>query len=532
MNLAELLSQQARHRPQAIALLDLTRGRLRQVRFAQLDEWGRRGASLLAREGLQAGDVILIFHPLGVELYAALAAVLRMGLVAMFVDPAQGTEHIARCCQLLPPKALLATPKAHLLRLTTPALRRIPVKFATGLGAPGAIPWRRWRSCAPSSWMAPCSPDTPALVTFTSGTTGQPKATVRTHGILLQQHLALERTLGLTPDDRVLTTLPLFVLSHLAAGASTLLPRVNLRSPGRVDGPGLVAQMERHRVTCLEGSPTLVDGVVRACEAQGRILPGLTRVFSGGAPVFPQLMARVQAVAPQATVTAVYGATEAEPIAAIHYHELDEDDIHQMQAGAGLLAGRPVPEICVRILPDRWGTPWGSLSPAEFEELTLPPGVPGEIVVSGRYVLTGYLHGQGDAETKIRVGETIWHRTGDAGYLDHEGRLWLLGRCAARVADARGVLYPLSVEAPAQAFPQVRRAALVAHAGQRLLALELDGPPTPTLLQQIHTQVGRDRIDKIWVLPRLPVDRRHNAKIDYGELRQLLIANQKTAAPS
>ena len=60
---------------------------------------------------------------------------------------------------------------------------------------------------------------------------------------------------------------------------------------------------------------------------------------------------------------------------------------------------------------------------------------PGEIVVSGAHVGAGYVGGVGDAETKFRVGEVIWHRTGDAGYLDAHGRLWLLGRCSARIAD-------------------------------------------------------------------------------------------------
>src|SRR6185369_11013626 len=99
----------------------------------------------------------------------------------------------------------------------------------------------------------------------------------------------------------------------------------------------------------------------------------------------------------------------------------------------------------------------------------------GEIVVAGGHVLRGYLHGHGDEETKIRVGDAIWHRTGDAGYLDDRGRLWLLGRCSARIVDARGTLWPFAVECAARAVEGVERAALAEVDGGRVLALQIEG---------------------------------------------------------
>src|SRR6185503_8477337 len=98
----------------------------------------------------------------------------------------------------------------------------------------------------------------------------------------------------------------------------------------------------------------------------------------------------------------------------------------------------------------------------------LESGEVGEIVVSGAHVLSGYLQGRGDEETKFRVDDAIWHRTGDAGWLDAQGRLWLLGRCAARIADERGTLWPFAVECAAQQNAAIRRAALVSDEGQRL----------------------------------------------------------------
>src|SRR6185436_796578 len=102
----------------------------------------------------------------------------------------------------------------------------------------------------------------------------------------------------------------------------------------------------------------------------------------------------------------------------------------------------------------------------------LPPGCAGEIVVSGRHVLGGYLGAGGHAEHKIAAGAIRWHRTGDAGYVDPAGRLWLLGRSTAAVDGRGGRLYPFSAEAAAEECPGVERAALVGIDGRRVLAVE------------------------------------------------------------
>jgi acyl-CoA synthetase (AMP-forming)/AMP-acid ligase II len=167
-------------------------------------------------------------------------------------------------------------------------------------------------------------------------------------------------------------------------------------------------------------------------------------------------------------------------------------------------------------LPDRWGTPQQYRDQASFDAACLPPGQAGEIVVSGAHVLSGNLHGAGDAETKIHVGSSVWHRTGDAGQLDAAGRLWLLGRAAAKIDDERGRLYPLTIEAAAAAHPNVRRCALIANRGRRVLCLELvPGKSLPSELAALP-------IDACLQLERIPLDRRHHAKVDYPALRRLL----------
>jgi acyl-CoA synthetase (AMP-forming)/AMP-acid ligase II len=233
-------------------------------------------------------------------------------------------------------------------------------------------------------------------------------------------------------------------------------------------------------------------------------------------------MAAMQTMAPLAEVVALYGSTEAEPIARVAFDDIAPADHESMRAGRGLLAGSPVAGLHVAILRDPWGLGIGPFTGEEFRAECLPAGQPGEIVVSGEHVLPGYLHGQGDEGTKIQVDDAVWHRTGDAGYFDARGRLWLLGRCSARIADRHGVLYPFAAEACAAADPRIRRAALVARDGRRVLAIELfdsQSGPEPDFLDR---HLPWASVNELHVCREIPVDRRHNAKIDYARLSGLL----------
>ena len=198
-----------------------------------------------------------------------------------------------------------------------------------------------------------------------------------------------------------------------------------------------------------------------------------------------------------------------------------------MLGGKGLLVGEPVSAIDIRILCQSWGNPITSYTQAEFTANCLPPEDVGEIVVSGNHVLSGYLHGDGNQATKFKVEGTVWHRTGDAGYLDKFGRLWLLGRCHACIKDSYGILYAFAVECLAQHHPGVRRAAVVSHQGKRILMVELDRKSAKANLTSLHKSLAWASVQAIQVYRQLPVDRRHNSKIDYPALRGLLKENSR-----
>jgi olefin beta-lactone synthetase len=506
-----LLDRHARERPRQPAIVEPHRS----VTFAELARDARRAADALHRDGLRRGDVVLLLAPMGIPLYTTLVGLFHLGLVAMFVDPSYGRAHLERCCDLVRPKALVGTRRARWLSWACRSMRRIPIRRGLVAAAKDSA-----GVCLDDSEAMRGSLEEPALVTFTSGNTGEPKAAVRTEGFLLAQHRAVAAALELVPGDVDLTTLPMFVLANLASGVTSVVPDADLRRPGDVDAEAIVNQIARLRPNRAVASPTLLDRLSRHCLARGRRLDSLERVFTGGGPVTPPRMDRLGAAAPCARLAAVYGSTEAEPIAVLDWSTVTAGDRAGMGQGRGLLAGRAVPDIDVAILPERW-RPDAPIAEEEFRLAQRPREAAGEIVVSGAHVLGGYLDGRGDAETKIAVGSARWHRTGDSGYVDAAGRLWLLGRSSAVLEDARGRLYPFAVEAAAEACAGVERAALVGVDGRRILAVEAPCDSLPAVRRAVADAVRFADVDDIRILDRIPVDSRHNAKVDYRRLREL-----------
>ena len=526
MNIAAVLQSLARAQPAAAALIE-GRGQHRRVTtFAELEHRSQLAAARLRAAGVAPGQAVLIFQPMSAALYVALIAVFRLGAVAMFLDPSAGRGHLERCCALSPPAALLASTRALWLRLLSPALRRIPHHFRFNGWAPMA-PLLEEAVLTATDSIAPVDPSAPALLTFTSGSTGEPKAAMRSHGFLIAQHRALAESLGLQVGQVDLATLPIFVLANLASGVTSVIPDTDLRRPGAIEAEPVLQQIRTERVTRSAASPAFYECLLTAAGDQAHALAPLSEIYTGGAPVFPRLLEQLaNAVAVGGKAVAVYGSTEAEPIAHIAWNEISPADFEAMRSGKGLLSGSPVAQIELRILADRWGQTLGPWTGAEFIRECLPAGAIGEIVVSGEHVLPGYLNGRGDTETKFSVDGRRWHRTGDAGRFDARGRLWLLGRCTARIDDARGRLYPFAVECAAQEIKGVRRAALLAVEGKRWLVIEpvSGSQPDHDGLSSIARSVG---IDRTLTLDTIPVDARHNAKIDYPALRRRLAGHIK-----
>jgi olefin beta-lactone synthetase len=543
VNVAELLAAPVTSTPDAPALIEGPADRARITSFAELDRQARRIAARFRHAGIGAGDGVLFFAAPSAELYASLVAVFRVGAVAMFVETSAKRSVLDDACAMRPPRALVASPLAHLLRLRSAALRRIPRKYVTRGWVPGASPLSGRAPQTPDDSIATVEAGAPALLTFTSGSTGAPKGAIRTHDILHAQLAALSRSFAAGAGEREMVSLPIVVLINLANGATSILPDCDLRRPGAIDGGRVLAQMRALSVSRVTASPALLERLVdaeittgtppgtpggmpaiRAAErsGSGSAFGALRAIVTGGGPVFPDLVSRLSAAASESRIVSVYGSTEAEPVAHVESHEVSDADRTAMRGGAGLLAGHVDAVTELRIVRRQWGTPLGPLSAAALDAMACPPKEPGEIVVTGAHVVQGYVNGVGDEETKIRVDDRIWHRTGDVGYLDDTARLWLLGRASAVIEDQRGTLYPFAVETAARELLGVRRVAVVGHRSQRVLVVERSAEDPALDVAGALQGLSWAAIDEIRVVRRLPLDRRHNSKVDYGALQKLL----------
>jgi acyl-CoA synthetase (AMP-forming)/AMP-acid ligase II len=518
MNIAEILLRRAEELGDNAAIIDIHQGQRRSYSFRELDSATASIASQLKDADLQAGDGVVLLHSVAAELYFVLIALFRIGCVAIFLDPSAGREHVGRCCGIFPPKAFFGSVKAQLWRWTMPALRRAPKSFCSAW-FPGALKLDFGGAGNLTREISSLSDDAAALVTFTSGSTGQPKAASRTHGFLLAQHRALAKSLALRAGTRDLTTLPIFVLANLASGVTSVLPDADLRFPGKIVAGPVLGQIQRETVQTTAASPAFISRLLEGCQRTGTAMAQLQKMYIGGAPVFPGLLRRARRFCPNAKITSVYGSTEAEPMAEIALSDISQADFEAMERGKGLLAGRPVESISLRIIRDQWGVSIPPLDSAAFEREMVAGDEPGEIVVSGDHVLPGYLNAEGYAETKFEVNGVRWHRTGDLGYLDASGRLWLLGRCNGKVQDERGTLYPFAVECAAMQNPAIHRAALAAVDGRRVLAIETEERLSADVILR---SLSWTKLDQVVFLDRVPVDKRHNAKVDYVALNRML----------
>ena len=505
-NIVSRLFEAAARHPDRLAIAD-ARSR---VTFGGLRDRVASAGAGLAADGVRAGDRVLVFVPMSVDLYVVLLGTLHAGAVPVFVDAWSDRRRLAAAVRAAAPVAFIGSWRALLLRIVSGEVRRIPRAYT-----PGSAALTRRAGGLPVA----VKPDAPALVTFTTGSTGAPKAAERTHAFLLAQHEALAAHLAPRDDDVDMPTLPVFVLSNLALGVSSVIPDADPRRPADIDPRRIHRQMVRESVTTSSGSPAFYERLAEWCERTGETLP-LRALFTGGAPVLPPLARRLQAVV-QGTAHVVYGSTEAEPIAGITAEEMVALD----GLADGVCVGRPVPHVRLRLV--RAHDARIALSDSGWSDWDVKSGV-GEVVVTGAHVLRGYV-GDPDADlrNKIRDGDTIWHRTGDAARLDAEGRLWLLGRVRERVLRDGVEWWPLPAEIRALRVAGVTHSAYIGTADARrgkraVLVVESDARDADALRPALQRALDPWPLDELHVVKRIPRDPRHASKTDLETLRRNL----------
>ena len=494
-NIVELLASEVAAHPQQLAFVQ---GK-RQITYG--DFWQRvlRRVALYRQRGVGKGDRVLVFVPMSIELYEILSALFHIGATAVFLDAWASRQRLELSLELASCKACIMIPKAWLLLLFSRAMRKVPLKMFPGTIGSTAVT------------TPPEADANTALVTFTTGSTGIPKAAKRTHRFLLEQQRILAKELSLPRGTVDLATLPIFALGNLASGLTTLIPSFDMRRPGDFDPLPVIAEAKRHHAASSCASPAFFQCLMKGLTTPDE-LDCIKRLATGGAAVTPTFAAKLLRAFPAAKSLALYGSTEAEPIASVPLEEL----ANHCDVTHGLLAGMVIPEISIAILPmDR--PIRHQYSPEEWSELQCPTGTVGEICVAGPHVLKEYFSNpQAFQENKIIVGEEIYHRTGDAGRLDEARKLYLYGRASTAFQDAAGAwVYPMLREVQLAEIPGIRAGTILRTSQGITVFLETALTHGQALKLLADNQIP---CQKLVLLEKIPRDPRHHSKIDYGAL--------------
>jgi acyl-CoA synthetase (AMP-forming)/AMP-acid ligase II len=502
-----------------------------QTTFSQLWRRAARLGTALGRVGLEPGDRAIVMIPMSPELYGVLLGLLKMGCVAVFVDPWIGWRQIAAFCAFAEPRAYIGVGRSHLLRWMDSRLRSLPITITTGRRL-GRLPAARTlaeieaatASAEPDELPYPVTAEDPALITFTSGSSGLPKGTNRTHRFLAAQHHALAAEFSYRDEDVDMPMFPIFALNNLARGITSVVPQMDFRRVDRVDAERIIAQMRQHQVTTATASPPFFDRLAERVEQHPGERPALRRILSGGAPVSEGQLRAWRRAFPDTEIVVVYGSTEAEPVAHIGADERLEavSDLHPR--APGFCVGRPTSQVATRLVAIQ-----SDPLPADPES----PGADGigELLVTGNHVCKDYFRNSAAVRENKLIDPTgeIWHRMGDTGYFDAAGRFWLVGRVHSTIFHARGTVHPQLVEqAAAGDDPRVRRAAAVGLEGgdggvRVVLVLEGDaGAELQRAAAERLSSAGLWADEIVVTTERLPLDPRHRSKIDYPRLRQRL----------
>ncbi|NUL44903.1 alpha/beta fold hydrolase [Cellulosimicrobium funkei] len=508
-------------------------------------------ATGLVARGVRPGDRISMMVTPGRDLTAALYAALKIGAVVVVADAGLGVAGMTRAVRAARPDWVIGkVPGLAVARSQRWPGRRLsvstlPTPLARALGVEDSL-YRMARDHEGTRFSGSRrmdgtvhvpAPADPAAILYTSGSTGPAKGVLYTHGRLAALAGLLQDVFHVRPGSSLLAGFAPFALLGPAIGATSVTPDMSVTQPATLTAQAVVEAARAGHATILFASPAALRNVVATAgqlrPEEHAVLGRIDLVLSAGAPVHPQLMAQVAGLFPRAEFHSPYGMTEALLLA-----DIDRDAIIELSARPedptadastpddGVCVGHPVGPVRIAIDPlDDDGHPTGTLL-----EGSDAAGILGEVIISAPHQKAGYdrLWLTDSLSRRDAKDGLDWHRTQDVGHLDAAGRLWIEGRLQHVAITATGPVAPGGPEARIDALEGVSRSAVVGvgpRGTQAVVAVvEAASPdrarkPRPGLAPSELTAAVRDAaapipVAAVLVTDRVPVDIRHNSKID------------------
>jgi amino acid adenylation domain-containing protein len=425
-----LVAARAALSPAAPALLGSSR---RALTYADLSAQIGEIGGALAAAGVGRVDRVALIAPDGPELAAAFLGVAAAAACAP-LNPRYTEPEIDFALGDLDVKLLLVAQGLDTPARGVAARRGIPVADLVALDGEAAGRLRLSVAVAPSAPVAPPRADDVALVLHTSGTTARPKTVPLSHANLTASAAAIAATLRLSPADRSLCVMPLFhihglvgvLLASLSVGASVWC------AEGFV-APDFLGWLVESGATWYSAVPTMHQAVLARILADPRRAAGhrLRFVRSSSAPLPPPVMAALEDALGIPMIEA-YGMTEAS-------HQMTSNPLPQGPRKVGSVGVPAGPEVAIM-------GAGGAL---------LPVGQRGEVVIRGPGVTRGY---EANPEANARAFVGGWFRTGDEGWLDADGYLFLSGRLKEMINRGGEKIAPREVDEALLAHPAVSQA--------------------------------------------------------------------------
>jgi len=490
----DLLTHRARTTPDRTALIDADTGREWTVR--ELDSGVDELAAGLESIGVSLGTRVGLVLPTRPVFVRLVHAVARLGGVLVPLNVEKPTDALAAQAERAAVDVLICGAE------TAEAARELDVGTTVSVDRPddtaGTAEVRQLPDADPEGFV-PISrdPDALAVIMFTSGTTGEPKGVRLTRRNLLASAEASAYRLGVAPDDRWLCCLPMYHMGGLAPIVRTALYGTTLVVQSEFDAEVTGAVIDERTITGVSLVPTMLD---RMLDAGWEPPAALDTVLLGGARASESLLDR--AIDRDVPVSPTYGTTET--ASQIATARPEQAAVHPGSVG------QPLVNTTVRILADD--------RPAESGEV-------GELVVSGPTVTPGYLEEDRTAEAFDEAGL----HTGDLGYRDADGRLWIEGRRGDRIVSGGENVDPETVAAAIRKHPDVEDAAVVGLSdpewGERVAALVVGGVEPETVEAHCRDRLAVFEVPKtIAVAAELP--RTASGTVDRDAVEEILSSEQ------
>ncbi|HJT95235.1 MAG TPA: AMP-binding protein [Mycobacterium sp.] len=432
--------------------------------YRDLDERSDALAVALLRGGFAAGDRLAIYTQNDPAFVVALLAAWKAGGVAVLINPMNRVRELTYLLQDSAATALLcledlyaavardviATGTTHVKQTIVMRARDDQTRDDARVLGPGnepALTGVRYLSDLLAEHRGQVPPPVaadagqPAVLTYTSGTTGVPKGAINTHGGISFNSQTYRDWMTLSDDDVILGIAPLFHITGLVGHVcAALLLGAKLVLLHRFDGGVVLDAIREHRPTFTVGAITALANIAGQPTATLDDFASLRVVYSGGAPIAPQVRDDIRGRTGM-VIHNIYGMTET--TSPTHAVPLGVSAPVDPVTGA-LSIGVPVFNTTARIVGE--------------DGKSLPHGDIGELVVSGPQVTPGYWGKPDQTAEKIVDGEL---RTGDMGLMDEDGWFYLVDRKSDMIIASGYKVWPREVEDVLLSHPAVREAAVV-----------------------------------------------------------------------